>query len=308
MSNNNLNNTNNTMNVSTRGPQSFNGNLGEMDSSTLSLGFWKDCATLKINPILPANQRTGNTTYDYSNGLSGVLNIKNLLKLIKGIEKVIAGELPSITVPAGKTIKVKYTTGEEYGLTPCLVIMEIEPSTDIATNMLIYVFNVDSADDAVEVDYNEETGEKEVMYINVEEELFLRYLNQAVAALTNAQTHAVFNRINYQLDKVNNTLETTKQICVDIQYGRKSSVENSPQANTYSNRQANFTSRVSRRRSGGNVNVADSGLNEVPQATNSYVPPTGGSTRRGRGVAPSNINNDAIADIDIAELEDELLD
>lgn len=195
------NNSRDKANVNTRGLQFSNKN--GFDPSALSLGFWNDFISIKINPALDKSQQTETRVFDYDKAVSTALTPRIATCLLKGIRDHImpaieTGETRSVSVKVGGDSLVTVGTGTKYTGEPCQFFAlhkELDPGTKKPAMSIFYEF----AKNNLIMNYDEKTGDYTVVSnVPDEFELFIKFMSGAVVALTKAHTHAdrVVNRFN----------------------------------------------------------------------------------------------------------------
>jgi hypothetical protein len=285
-----------TKNISTQGPRFYNSTVGE-DSSTMTLGFWKDNVSITINPAL--KQKKDGKVYDYSVNMSAVLNVASVKKLLTGIELIEKGLQRSIALEASGNSVVRISTGEEYGdVGMHLAIIERDDNKQ-TTGMIFYIFNNDAESAELMLDYNEEDGSYDTMYINCELEMLKDFLRKGYEALLKADMHVLYSKLYEDLDKAQVERNVIKGICEQIAYGsnRVSSGEGSPVSGGSVSGSRNFSTR--RRRTVSPTAGGDS-IDTMEESTQELA-----TTRRaGRQRTAAPVQEQ---EIDMDDLENELL-
>ena len=202
------NSKDNKNSVNTRGVQFFN--RESFCPSTLSVGFWNELISIKINPALPKDQQSEAKIYDYTKSVITTLSIDKASALIYEIENTILpalkeGEKLSISVPTSLDSLLTVGVGELKGVyMPYVAIHKGIQQNKIPQMSIYYEFNPINL---VE-DYNENNGEFKVKTSNLSEFLAFTYILKAsVFALTHANTHSHRFVGKWNNDKLNGMIE-----------------------------------------------------------------------------------------------------
>lgn len=196
------NNVRDKASVNTRGYQFTNKN--GFDPSALSVGFWNDFLSIRINPALEKSQQTETRVFDYDKSVSTALSLRLIVRMLHGIENCIipaieSGESHSISVQVGGDSLITIGTGTKYTNNKVCQYLaihkELDPSTRKPAMSMFYEFSTDN----IIKDYNESDGSYNIdSNINDEFKLFVQILKSAIIGLSKSTVHAdrVVNRFN----------------------------------------------------------------------------------------------------------------
>ena len=196
----------NTISMNTRGYQFMNRN--GFDPSALTVGFWNEMLSLRINPALEPSKQTESKVFDYDKAVSTSLTLEKITTLLYGITKVV---LPAIEAKEDKSVAISVSgdtlvavgTGKRLtgDIRPFLAIHKsLNPDTKKPEMSIFYEFKTS---DTIN-DYNESTGEYNLCKgIQSELILFVELLKSAIIGLSNATAHASRNVGKWQSEKLN---------------------------------------------------------------------------------------------------------
>lgn len=202
------NSRDNKNSVNTRGVQFFN--KESIYSSTLSVGYWNEFLSIKINPALPKDQQTDAKVYDYTKSVVTVLSIEKASTLIREIDEniipaIVEEREKSISIPTATDSLLSVGTVNQNGtIRPYIAIHKGIKENRIPQLSIFYEFNNLNIID----DYNETTGEYQVRNTNLSEFLAFTYiLKSSVQALSHAYTHSQRVVGKWNNDKLNGMIE-----------------------------------------------------------------------------------------------------
>lgn len=229
---NNKSNQNTRVNTTSKVIQLYNQNGN--DAGTLTLGFWNDFVSLKINPILEPSKRLNNQVYNYDLTASVVLKAESLKSLVMGIKEHVLPGTSSVAVNAGQyMIKVGRTSeyedmsGEFY-----LGLFEVNAEY-VQTGGLFYTFEVGaSTDDTVLLNWDENTGVATDASYNTQWEIFMDFLDLATRNVISGGSHGSLCQVNNGLSKLSGVMETMKALVEMLVTGRGGSVQQEPTRST----------------------------------------------------------------------------
>lgn len=211
---NNRRNNQEKINTTTRVIQMYNPQ-GE-DAGTLTLGFWNNFISVRLNPALPENQRGDGKMYDYDKGVSFVMNAETAITLNQGIALVEKHAKDkknlSASVRTGEYI-VKVGYGDDYdGINGFYLGVFQVNEKGKATGSLFYPFQVqDATENTLLVGYDEDTGKaKKEMAINTQWKAFKNFFKLAETELINGGAHGTTTTLNYWITAVRNALDVMK--------------------------------------------------------------------------------------------------
>lgn len=198
-------------NVNTKGFQ-FNNKDG-FDPSTLQVGFWNDFVSIRMSPALEPSKQTEKKIFDYDKVISTSLTPEKtmtfILKIAEDILPAIKNdEAKSVGIQvgaAGDTIVAISTGKAETGsIKPMLIIYKgIDPETHKPEMSIGYEFKTISTVD----EYDPKTGKYSVCKnIHAEFALFIQFLKDAVAGLSNSVAHSERTVNKWQNDKMTSTI------------------------------------------------------------------------------------------------------
>ena len=216
-------------NVSMRGIQLYN--QGGVEPSTLSLGFWKNFATIKINPMLPKKEQAQGRMYDYDTSISALLSIENIEKLIQAIEiyedrlfnkkeieikakkkkaaktaEKVKHPFTNISIECGENIVLKIGNGSEYkDCGPYISILDYSQGNK--PNSLLFEFK-SKTETPVLINFNEE-NEKSIheVYFSTDFNLFKNFLYACREGSMNAHAFGVVNYVMYYFNLILDKIE-----------------------------------------------------------------------------------------------------
>lgn len=179
--------------TNTRGIQLKNRD-SEFYPSAISVGYWNDMISVRINPALPPEQQTESAAFDWKQFLNTALTLEKATTLVDEIEthvyKAVEAEeeifrgVPlggdGIIGVGGRKVADKY-------ITIVALFRQIDPETRIPAKKSFYEFKTG----AVVENYNENTGELAVKQgVQGELKLFTDEIKAAIVLLGNAAAHA----------------------------------------------------------------------------------------------------------------------
>ena len=201
--------------VNTRGIQLYN--KEGFEASTIQFGYWNGNMTVRINPALPKNKRTETSVYDYDTFNSAVLSVEKAKTLLKVItEKFIPEYNKNESVSYGVAISdgmIEISNGIKFGCEKPTIALTIYDKIDGESSKcncyMTYEFNKSIAI----AGYDFESGKYDSFEVDGEFNVFIEYLANGIAALTNAYVHADRNvrrgaeeRRNKSLNAIMNAL------------------------------------------------------------------------------------------------------
>ncbi len=194
MFNNNQNNAkDNSNDTNTRGLQ-FKNKDG-FEPSTVSIGFWNDLLTIRINPALPPEAQTENRIYDYNKYVSTALTVEKITLLHEKIKNEVIPAIEkdeecTVGIPvAGDSLFIVSTGKSKHGvIKPYMAIVKgINPDTKKAEMVIHYEFNKTSSVD----NYNPDTGSYDINKNGIIELLvFDKILEASIWGLSKVFVHA----------------------------------------------------------------------------------------------------------------------
>jgi len=210
-------NNNRTATTNTKILQIYNSTAGE-DSSTLSLGFWKDYVSVNINPILPEEERVNGKLYNYEKTASFIMSIDALFQLYTGIKllersiKEKNNKIFSIAVKNenSKSILKIGAAGEYEGIDDYyLAILTLNEKDEVDGN-IFYIFT--QPESGLLINYDESINSFKNKNINTQWELFKKFIDYAVNGLINGTIHGSNNFNFFRFNKIEDLLNngTTK--------------------------------------------------------------------------------------------------
>lgn len=260
------------------------------DAGVLTLGFWNQYVSVKINPALPRAEQVDNKVYNYDKGLSLVLNSDNILLVNRGIREMMAQkkakiDIIPIAVRAGGSVLKIGNKGEYDGINDWYIaIIEIDDKM-VAKSSLFFPFKKQS-DNILYYNYNEEAGTADKKVISISFEMFRNFLKLAQDTLVTGGAHGATHLTNISLSKLNTKIDTIKGMIEVGTFGGGGSGGRNNQGGGTPSGGVNFASR--RRRSNGESEETN---------TNNSAP----SGRRGGKKREESIE-------DISEIENEMMD
>ena len=222
MSTNNNNNYYNQKNVTTK-IKTFYSKL-----SCLQVTFWNKNISLKINPFMGVNN-DGIRQYDFTKRISTAIPEDKCVALANEIEKTLipaldkynsSGEIDSVSVGVsvgekGSKIFFEYKPSEDGIPSVYLTIYTGVDGSNKSTTENIYKYEFQKV--AIEEDYNNETGESKVVYVE-SEFLYLYEKMKNINVISPGITHGITlsksfsyvregnnNQANYQNNYQNNS-------------------------------------------------------------------------------------------------------
>lgn len=228
--NNNGNGNQKTLTKNTRGIRFYNSI--DQYGSTMTLDMWQGFANIKINPLLPKEQRSQSQMYDYQNGLGILLSVEKVETLKKCFEyvaeEVINGNynFQSVGVTNGKKdnliqfVPVSVLTGNEEDIGIGIQICSGIGQDGRAQSVLSYILNEES----YLINYNPATGDyQESNKLEIEFLIFGKYLDNVVNALTMCIPHVVAMDSLYRNSYINKSLSEIKnKLGIQNNYGNNS--------------------------------------------------------------------------------------
>ena len=199
----------NKVSVNTRGYQFFN--LEGFGESTLTIGYWNDFMSIRMNPALDKSQRSENRVYDYDKTVSTALSIRVLARLCKGIKDYIlpaieSGEDSSVSVQVGGDSLITVGTGTKYTKTPCQYIAihkELDEATKKPQMSIFYEF----AKDSIIKEYDEKTGSYDIVNdVNDEFYLFVEMLKSSLEGFSKINAHVMRHVDKFNTDRLHNNI------------------------------------------------------------------------------------------------------
>jgi hypothetical protein len=206
-------------NATTRGYQFYNSNA--VDPATLSMGWWNNYITIKINPMLPESEQTDNKIYDYENGVSIMLSKENIYAVLKGLARLKnkKKEFNNFAIENNQGIIIKIGNGEEYEDETGWYVAIFEEKSSY-----LYEFNRKDKNTILMFNFDEETNKAEKkINANVELDLFEKFLEYSLIFLTGGGTH-MDNFINaYRISSLERNFEILKALSEDKLISERSS-------------------------------------------------------------------------------------
>lgn len=215
----NKSNQNNKVNTTTKVVQMYNPN-GD-DAGTLTLGYWNNYATMKINPALEPAKRTQGKVYNYDVNASVILNAEVITTLYRGVltmeSRVKAKQegVPSVAVRAGQYI-IKVGLSSDYeGMIGdyYLAFFELD-NAGHPTGSIFYPFAAqDSDDDFLLFGWDEQTGSASTTIpVNSQWQMFKNFLKQASEELVSGGAHGALSQTNIWITRLTNSLDVIKSL------------------------------------------------------------------------------------------------
>lgn len=210
---NNSNNENKKWEVNTKGTQFYS--RGQM-GATLILGYWKECLTLKISPMLPESKRSESKIYDYETYINTALTEDKLIELKLAMDDIVIPSIVSnnynfvsVGVSSGNNF-IEISNGSMLGLDEGHIVLTIYAGIDEngkCTDRMSYIFGKTS----YFTGYDSEQGAidkadpKQTEFIK-----FYNYIKQAIDALTHAHAHSMRVSNQWYNDMVKDSLNSLK--------------------------------------------------------------------------------------------------
>ena len=188
---NNANNKNDSKkSTNTRSLQFYN--KDGFDPSTLVLGYWDSFLSIKMHPAKDPAKQTENDIYDYDKAINTALTSEKAQALLNNIEKVIlpaleAGECRVVGVPVGGNNIITVSTLKiNDKVVPAIGIIKGLNDRRVPEASCSYEFKSTQLIDH----YDAKSGDYESHNEFVELTLFINYLRNGIASMTNAFTHS----------------------------------------------------------------------------------------------------------------------
>ena len=214
----NKGNNSNKINTTTKVFQMYNPE-GE-DASTLTLGYWNQYVTIKINPALDPSQRTNTSVYNYDTTASVVLNAETVTTLheaLKEFKREIAtnGSAQPVAVLVNNNVVKVGMTSDYEGMDGQYYVGLFEVDDHLVqTGCLFYVFNAGVSDDSVSLKgWNEQTGQcaEEVVYES-QWIAFNNFIEMAAKELVLGGAHGSSVSSNIALTKLTSAVDYLKSL------------------------------------------------------------------------------------------------
>lgn len=215
------------INTTTRVVQMYNPD-GE-DAGTLSLGFWNQLVSFRINPALDPDKRTDGKMYDYDSGVSVVMNAEALTTLSKGIAQVekYAKEKKNFSAAVRTNeyvVKIGY--GNEYeGIDGYFLAIFQVNDAGVANGSLFYPFYAqDHNDNKLLINYDENKGKaQKTVAVNSQWAALKAFVKLGTDTLVNGGAHGSTTMLNYWITAMRNALDVVKGLVEVTTLGRGSS-------------------------------------------------------------------------------------
>lgn len=200
------NSKDNTISMNTKGYQFSNRN--GFDPSALTVGYWNEMLSLRINPALEPSKQTESKIFDYEKSVSTSLTLEKIMTLLYGITKEV---MPAISANEDKSIGISVSgdslivvgTGKKQtgSIRPFLGIHKgLNPDTKIAETSIFYEFKTTETVN----DYDEKNGKYNLCKgIQSELMLFVELLKSAIVGLGNSVAHSQRNVSKWQTERTN---------------------------------------------------------------------------------------------------------
>lgn len=214
--------------VNTKGVQFYNINAG-----TLIVGYWKDCMTVKICPVLPQSKRSESKVYDYDTFINTAFTLEKLTTMQLAIDSHIMASMQTgnpydftaIGVSVGSNF-VELSNGEKHGLAKeniCFTIYAGVDENGKSSDKMTFVFgkrnyftNFDS-----EVGSIDKGADLEIEFL-----MFYRCIKEAAKAMTHAYAHSIRHSDQYTVNGIRESLNSIK-----TKLGIESSTYSKPSGN-----------------------------------------------------------------------------
>lgn len=188
-------------NVNTKVYQMYRPDAGD-DSSTISLGYWNNQATITINPAFAEKDREEKKVYDYENNqYSVLLKPKELLALQKQmtvleLQAKKGGAVNSFALKVGANKILEVGTGAKYDdMGWYIAIYLVDPKTDITEDGIYFLFNTEADSDMVVYNFNENTGKGSAKSMSatlpLEYEIIREFAQSARQSILSGNAHGV---------------------------------------------------------------------------------------------------------------------
>lgn len=234
----NRQNNSNDLSVNTNGIQFYN--MDSFEPSTLQLNFWNGLLALKICPALPENKREESKKYDYETFVTCLLTPQKIYDLLNTLQTHFypnyledPAQVRSVGVASGEGL-IQISSAQQisgYKKDEAGIILTIFKDVDVnakTDSYLRYEFRKGS----IVRDYNNKTGEFENdMTSDCEFLIFIEYLKQGLAALTQAHAHSVrYSDRFYRAKEISNSQKVMEalNIQIDDKKGYKKNGNSSP--------------------------------------------------------------------------------
>jgi hypothetical protein len=205
MSGTQQNNTKDKPSTNTLGINFYNSD--GFEPSVLSLGYWNDKLSIKMNPALDKSKRTEKNVFDYDQAMMTSLTVDKMQALVNAIEDFIIpallnGEEKNVSVVINLDSLVTVGTGLSLAgrLAPYIAIHKaLNVDTHKPTESIYYEFK----STPVIMDYDASTGESALSMDKFTEfKAFINCLRFAIPSLMNAGTHSMRHSDKYYRDKL----------------------------------------------------------------------------------------------------------
>lgn len=289
-------NQNNKINTTTKVIQMYNP-VGD-DAGTLTLGFWNQYATIRINPALAKNQQQDGKMYNYDQSASMILGAETIIALNQGIavmESQIKNKKNVLPVAVrSQNYVLKVGAGGEYeGIDDFyLSIFEVDQSGK-ATGSMFYPFVAQegATDNTIMFSWNEDTGKHKPKLVNTQWKAFKTFLKKAEEDLVTAGSHGSTTQLNIWISKLSSAIDVIKGMVEVASFGGKGSGGGNNQGGGNSGSGGmGFSTRRKR-----NVNLGGGSGDEGNSGGG------GGSRNQKRGAKEEKVDN-------LSDIENEMMD
>lgn len=201
--------------VNTKGVQFYNSNASM--GGTLVIGYWKECMTVKICPMLPQNKRSESKVYDYETFINTAMTLEKLTVMCMAIDSHIMAamqtgngyDFQAIGVSVGSNF-IEISNGEKHGMNKEFICFTIYAGVDEngkSTDKMTYIFNKRN----YFTNYNPEEGSIDKGGdLEVEFLMFYKCIKEATKAFTHAHAHSIRHTDQYTNNNVRESLNSIK--------------------------------------------------------------------------------------------------
>lgn len=187
--------------------------------STITLDHWQNFAAIKINPLLPKEQRTPKSVYDYQNGLSILLPIEKIIEL-KEAAKYVAFEILNGNFNFRRAGVTTAKNDNIFHFVPLSFITENEDDEGLAVQICTNIKQDGTSDNVINfilckgsyiMDYDPKNGNYEKSAdIQTQFLTILAYLNNVESALTMSIAHSIEYEELYRQNYISKSLSELK--------------------------------------------------------------------------------------------------